>query len=468
MARKPRSSARDDAGDSLRPNDIVDPVAPEDAALPGDGTEAMQTADQSIALETGDDLRTDPVEAADQVVDQVADTAPAEADPHTDPEETRTTAEETAEATAEATGATLTENASDAEGGAPPAETPAAAQVPPRTARGPGVLTLLSGGVLAAVIGFGAARFVIPEGWPFGPVSQATRDMTQALDAQGARLDSLRAGLDALPGTLTARIEDTATGAANSAVAAVRNDLGGRIDALSADVTLMQDSLARLDDLEARLTDLERRPVADGTASRAAIASFERELADLRDLLEQERARNKTAEAEIERRAQALRDEAAALARQSARATAEDQITRALASGGGFGGALDALGAGAPIPEALRQHAQTGVATLENLQDGFAGAARAALQATADTTSGAIGAFLRTQFGVRSLSPQEGDSVDAILSRAEAAVRAGDLAGALAELDTLPPEGQAAMADWRATAQARKDVIDAAAAVTKE
>lgn len=422
--------------------------APEDnTALPGqEDSAAAQAADETAAPETGDDQRAETVEAN-------ADSTPAEADP------------QEPDATVAEPDAAPTENAADPEAAA--ADSPAAEQAPPRSARGPGVLALLAGGVLAAVIGFGAARFVIPEGWPFGPVSQATRDLTQALDAQGARIDSLRADLDALPGTLTARIEDIAT-TAESGISGLRDDMGARIDALSADVTALQDSLARLDAFDARLTALERRPVADGAASRAAIESFGRELADLRDLLEQERARNAAAEAEIEQRAQALRDEAAELARQTARTTAEDQIARALAMGGGFPEALETLeSAGIAIPEALRQHAGTGVATLESLQEGFAAPARAALKATADTNTGAIGAFLRNQFGIRSLSPQEGDSVDAILSRAEAAVKAGDLAGALAELGTLPPEGQAAMADWRAAAEARKDVVAAAASVTQ-
>jgi hypothetical protein len=69
---------------------------------------------------------------------------------------------------------------------------------------------------------------------------------------------------------------------------------------------------------------------------------------------------------------------------------------------------------------------------------------------------------------VRSLTPRAGDSPDAILSRAEAAVGAGDLAGAIAELNTLPPAAQAAMADWIKAATARHAVVEAAATMAPQ
>jgi hypothetical protein len=68
---------------------------------------------------------------------------------------------------------------------------------------------------------------------------------------------------------------------------------------------------------------------------------------------------------------------------------------------------------------------------------------------------GRITAFLRAQTGARSLTPREGNDPDAILSRAEAALREGDLVATLAELDALPAEGAARLAEWRAQAEAR-------------
>jgi hypothetical protein len=62
-------------------------------------------------------------------------------------------------------------------------------------------------------------------------------------------------------------------------------------------------------------------------------------------------------------------------------------------------------------------------------------------------------AFLRVQTGARSLQPREGTDPDAVLSRAEAAVKGGDVAASLTELAGLPAQGQAAMADWSARAK---------------
>jgi hypothetical protein len=78
-----------------------------------------------------------------------------------------------------------------------------------------------------------------------------------------------------------------------------------------------------------------------------------------------------------------------------------------------------------------------------------------------------IGGFLTRSLGVRSVAPREGNDPDAVLSRAEAAVNAGDLSAALNELDTLPEEAQAVMADWRAAADARVSARTAADALAQ-
>lgn len=337
-----------------------------------------------------------------------------------------------------------------------------------RPARGPGVLTLLTGGILAAVVGFGAARFVIPEGWPFGPVSQATRDLTAALDEQAARLEALGAKVDA--NAKTAAAASDAAKAAESQVANAAEGLSTRLGDLESQIAPLHDAATRIDTFDQRLTALERQPANDGSASKAAIESFQRELTDLRQMLDAERARNAAAEAEAASRAKAVQAEAAALAKQAARDAAFAQLSQGLASGGSLTDAVEALKkAGVAVPDAISTQAADGVPTLDSLQKGFAEPARAALAATADKGSaGQIGAFLKAQFGVRSLAPRAGDSPDAILSRAEAAAQAGDLARAISELKTLPEAGQAAMADWIKAASARQAVVEAAATLAPQ
>jgi hypothetical protein len=74
-----------------------------------------------------------------------------------------------------------------------------------------------------------------------------------------------------------------------------------------------------------------------------------------------------------------------------------------------------------------------------------------------ESWSDRVANFVRTQVGVRALTPRDGNDPDAILSRAEAALTVGDLAQALAELATLPVPAQDALAAWRAQAQLRLD-----------
>ena len=124
------------------------------------------------------------------------------------------------------------------------------------------------------------------------------------------------------------------------------------------------------------------------------------------------------------------------------------------------------------MPPALSGPAADGVPTLTELVDSYPEAARAALDASirANVDGGAFDrftAFLRVQTGARSLEPREGDDPDAILSRAEAAVRAGDLAQALTELAALPEDGQAAMAGWTQSARTRLDALEAAQGLTQ-
>ena len=116
--------------------------------------------------------------------------------------------------------------------------------------------------------------------------------------------------------------------------------------------------------------------------------------------------------------------------------------------------------AGTQVPDPLATAAATGLPTLASLQTSFPDAARLALDESlragmGEGTMDRLGVFLRSQTGARSLVPREGSDPDAILSRAEAALRAGDLPTTLTEIATLSEAGQAALATWTAAAQAR-------------
>jgi hypothetical protein len=333
-------------------------------------------------------------------------------------------------------------------------ETARPAPVAPR--RGGGLLPALLGGVLAAGVGFATAQYIQPEGWSF-PGAEMSDESQVALDATRAALDEIKADIDALAAAdkaaqaLAPRISDVA-----SQVAALED----RISALGDAASALADKVASFDQ---RLTDVLKAPVeAAGGATAKALAAYEQEISAMREENAQlsESVNNLAKESEAE--VGAAMDRAAQV---EARA-AMMRVDAALASGAPFASALDQFG-DVEVPEGLTAVAADGVATLADLQRDFPAAARAALeaaredQAQGDVTD-RVGAFLRTQLGIRSLAPHEGSDPDAVLSRAEAALRDGEVRHALSELDELPDPARAAMSGWIEDATARADALDAA------
>ncbi|MBK1634850.1 COG4223 family protein [Rhodovulum adriaticum] len=316
----------------------------------------------------------------------------------------------------------------------------------PAPRRKGGLLMPLIGGVLAAGVGYGAANYIKPEGWPF----PGTAD-----PAAGQELATLADRLSALEG----RVAELPTGAS----AVEMPDLSGfeaRIDALAEQVAGLESALE-----EVQITGGGDEAAAALTAYQEEIEAMRAELASQREentrLADSVAAVADESEAEIA----AAMDRAAAV---EARA-AMMRIDAALASGAPFAPALDQLG-DAEVPAALADIAAQGVPTLAQLQSDYPPAARAALDAALEEqadgdVANRMTAFLRSQLGMRSLSPREGDDADAVLSRAEAALRAGDLAAALDELNALPDAARAEMAGWVADATARAEAVAAAAAL---
>ncbi|GAB4262817.1 MAG: hypothetical protein Kow0013_08740 [Pararhodobacter sp.] len=342
----------------------------------------------------------------------------------------------------------------------------AAGADPAPQARAAGAGSMIIGGVLSAAIGAGAALAILPEGWRRGDAGLETR--ITALERRPQGLDS------AALAPLAARIE------------ALENDgLRDRVAALEGRAP------ADLGPLEARLAALESQPAGASAAEieaalaptvatltarldqiEAAVAPLAERIARLEaDIAAQARAAVDAAlaetRAEIDAQAAALshREESieATQARIAARA-ALAELVAAAESGAAAPGALATIAEVTDLPAALAPLAD-GLTTLSALQDTFAPAARAALAAEPPAEDAGLGdrvlRFLRSQTGARSLAPREGNSTDAILSRAEAALRRGDLSGSLAELDDLTGAPAEAMTEWRAQAQTRLDALAA-------
>lgn len=228
------------------------------------------------------------------------------------------------------------------------------------------------------------------------------------------------------------------------------------IDIPAVDLSGIEAQLAQVED---RIAALEARPAVilpDGGDADAA-AAYAAELEALRSSVETQRS-------EIEallNNARSVEEATAQAALAASGQTALAKIVSAIDAGQPYADAFSDLSAldidG--IDPALGASAESGVATLGFLQTEFPEQARTALAAARASGVGegqeGIGGFLTRSLGARSVAPREGDDPDAVLSRAEAALKSGDLNAALDELDTLPQEAQTAMADWRAAADAR-------------
>lgn len=327
---------------------------------------------------------------------------------------------------------------------------------PEPTRRRNGLLAFVLAGAIVAGVGFAVAEYAFPE---TGSANAVATLQTQ-LDASTGELAAIRAEIAELTARPVAQPADTSLA---DRLAAVEQALTARPDTTSSD--------ARVTALEDRLTAIEAASAGGEAAPAAALAAMDREMKALRSELEAQKAAGPALTADIEAAsaaAQSRIDAAEAGAQAAAQQAALSHVRAAFDTGSALGPALDGLKAlGAEVPDQLAMTAD-GLPTLMSLQDSFAEPARAALDAATRADMGAgwadrLSAFMRSQSGVRSLVPREGTDPDAVLSRAEAALRTGDLKTVLAELAGLPPEGAEAMAPWVVEATRRLDAEQAIA-----
>ena len=308
----------------------------------------------------------------------------------------------------------------------------------------------LLGGLIAAALGLGA-------GWLWLDRSSRADDFDTRLGSFEREVASLADGLDGLRGeteaslsALDARLGSTETGLA---------DMAGRIDAL-----------------DARLVEAENSAGPDGTLAREAVARWQAEVDALRADLETqaqeiagmaEQAAQEVSAAE--RTAEQIEAEAAAVAaRARARATLAE-IEAALETGEPYAALLEELQATSPagIPDPLVAPAAEGVASRAELIESFPEPARLALatarrEGLSGEEGGRVAGFFRDTLQLRSTAPGDGATTDAVLSRAEAALRDGRLTEALAEIEALPEPVREPLADWLVPARTRAEALAAA------
>jgi hypothetical protein len=303
-----------------------------------------------------------------------------------------------------------------------------------------GFVPLLLGGIIAGAIGFGVASLTKPA------VDSSYADQ---IATQANEIDSLRAQIAAIP-------DVDLTG-----ITAAQDEFSHAMGTLETDFD------SALDAYSGRIAALENLPRVVGEGTAPATTAYQAELDALRaqiaDMSDIAQTQLESARAE----AAAIEENAAMAARNAAGRAALARVQSGLETGAPLGAALGDLEAalGESAPAALLA-VQDGVPTLQNLRETYDDVARVALatarsEGVSGEDTGGFGAFLRDQLDVRSTAPREGDDVDAVLSRAGAAIDAGRLSDALAEIGDLPEVARAEMSDWLGRAEMRVAAQDA-------
>jgi len=301
------------------------------------------------------------------------------------------------------------------------------------------------GGIIGAVVGFGTVSYLGSQGILFGGTSKETlTTLTQQVTAQDALIKRLQSDQSKTASTAQAAMEKIAQ----------TDVLVARLAELEAQTEAV---LGEFGALESRITQAEKRPMSEG-ASSSAIAAYERELEELRTMVSDQLAQ-----------AEGFKQNAQLNAQQALGRAALTRVLSAIDIGRPYRAALTDLASatGLSIPADLEAHADSGVPTMLALIDTYPDYARDALadaraQEDKEEGTGRLGQFLKSQLGARSTTPRTGDDADAVLSRAEAALREGRLADALIEIQSLPDTSQAVMADWHAQATIRLEATQAA------
>ena len=143
-----------------------------------------------------------------------------------------------------------------------------------------------------------------------------------------------------------------------------------------------------------------------------------------------------------------------------------DKIKEALNFGGPYKLALEEISKKEiQIPKVLLDNSE-GVVTMNYLKTNFPTVAHASLKASLKQTDesglgGKLLGFLKSQVTVRSLDAQEGNSVNAILSRMQVALNNDDLSEAIRQSSDLNGAAKSEIKDWLSLAVKRQETVDA-------
>lgn len=296
------------------------------------------------------------------------------------------------------------------------------------------------------------------------PTTQAVADLRQRVEDINATLGGLEARVQQAPAADTSGIESRLSdveAAAESRTSAAES----RIEALSDSIAGVQESIESLrSDTSARLDE-----IAGAAVQPADLEALTGELSDLSTRLDREMAA-------VRERLEGLGSDVAAAQKAADEAAGRTTAAAMLA----LGKIQAAVEAGRPFAEPLSQlrrlvddlpgadetlagwvdHAQAGIPTRAALDRQFEGLlVEAGRQVEAGDGPAWLNEAMERAASIVSIrrvgEDVEGDSTDAILARAEAALDRDDLAAAVAELENLNGNAADLFAGWISDARAR-------------
>lgn len=325
---------------------------------------------------------------------------------------------------------------------------PGAAAAPGPPARGPWPKWLWTAAVVFVIAAGGALAWSL---WPRG----APEGQGPALDSRLAALEERVAALEGPQGLggLEQRVAGLPSVEAVTDAEAAAALVAERVSGLKSRIEDLEKTMARVERGLAEFGAAAAEPGPEAEAAKRAAQENAALLAELGARLEA-----------LESGAQA---EAAAAPGREALLVAVGQLREALRGSRPFGPELevvDSLGAGQPeVARAVAEIsplAARGIATEEELKARFAAVAGAVVRASAAPEDATFSQEVLSRAAAlvtvrRTGADVPGDSPQAVAARAEARLGAGDLAGAVAELETLTGPPAAAAESWLGDARAR-------------
>jgi hypothetical protein len=360
--------------------------------------------------------------------------------------------------------------------------------------QGMSVSSKLLTGVALIALGGVASLFFGPKIAPSLPAGMAP--VAQFLSPGSSNAETKIAALSATMDQRLAALENAPKPEPNT-------EIKQKIAELSTRITDLSDQVAASDsgDIEARLTGAETKlsglsawvdqtderlltgdaGSSDNSASLAIIEGLRAELAaiaakqgQIDQQIDQVKAATDRRVGEAEEKVVEVIETTSKTIGAVERDKAITAIRAAIDSGSQFAEPLSVLSeSNFEIPQVLSQAAFSGVPSFGQLNGAFSAAAHAALKADikeqSDTgVANKLAGFFKSQVTVRSLEAQEGETVDAILSRMNAFLNNEDLSAAVAQSAGLTPTSQSAMQGWLDDANLRNDVINAVNALSQE